>query len=155
MNPFFSVLISIWRLLIGRLHFDPHRNGDIFFDENGQCFHTFRYAVLDPKPEQPEKPGAIFIPHFHVANMSVRANILFSLIPMWFIMGLPGFRSKHWMVDEKTGDFSGYYEWDTVEDAITYSTSFAVRFMTNRSIPGSVWFRWYAADQAPLPPKKL
>jgi hypothetical protein len=145
---------AIWLLVIGRLHFDPNRIGDTFTDENGQCFRTFRYVVLRPTPEQPKMPGAVFIPHFHVANMSVRANILFSLIPMWFILGLPGFRSKHWMVDEKTGDFLGYYEWNTLEAARSYNTSFAVRFMTARSTPESVWFRVYPADQAPSPPQK-
>ncbi len=84
--------------------------------------------------------------------MSVRTNILFSLIPMWFIIGLPGFRSKYWLVDEDTGDFCGYYEWESIEAAQMYSTSFAMRFMANRSVPGSVWFEIYPADQAPPTP---
>jgi hypothetical protein len=73
---------------------------------------------------------------------------------MWFIMGLPGFRSKFWMIDDETGDFCGYYEWDTIEDAQNYGKSFAVRFMTNRSIPDSAWFHVYPVNQAPNPPAR-
>ena len=53
-------------------------------------------------------------------------------------VGLPGFRSKLWMVNPESGDFSGYYEWDTIEDAENYGRSFAAGFMTRRSVPGSV-----------------
>jgi hypothetical protein len=78
---------------------------------------------------------------FHVAGMSVRQNIVFSLLPMCLILGLPGFRSKLWMYHPENGDSSGYYEWDTIEDAENYSHSIAARFMINRSVPGSVSFK--------------
>jgi hypothetical protein len=96
---------------------------------------------IDPRPGQPQMPGAVFRPRFHVKGMSTRMNILFSWIPVWFILGLPGFRSKLWLVNPQNGDFSGYYEWDTVQDAENYGSSFAAGFMTRRSIPGSVSFK--------------
>lgn len=34
----------------------------------------------------------------------------------------------------------GVYHWKTVEDAERYSKSIAMRFMTKRSVEGSVWF---------------
>ena len=43
-----------------------------------------------------------------------------------------------WILDEASGDFQGIYEWDTAQDAENYAHSFAVRFMTMRSVPGSV-----------------
>jgi hypothetical protein len=76
----------------------------------------------------------------------------FSVLPMPFFLGLPGFRSKCWLVDEQSGDFSGYYEWDTPEDARAYAGSFAARFMTARSVPESVKMTVYRADQAPCAP---
>ena len=42
------------------------------------------------------------------------------------------------MLNEASGDFQGVYEWDTVEDAKNYASSFAMKFMTIRSVPGSV-----------------
>jgi hypothetical protein len=154
MNPVVSGVLSVVYLIGGRLHFQRERVGEEFIDEGGQRFRVFRAVVCDPRPGQPEKPGAVFVPHFHTSNMTVSRNIAFSWFPMWFIMGLPGFRSKCWMVDDKTGDFSGYYEWDTVADAEAYGNSFAARFMINRSTPGSVWFNTYAAEEAPKAPEK-
>ncbi len=155
LGPFYSLWRAIGYFATGRLRFCGERVGDQFLGEKGQRFRVFRYVICKPSSRQPQKPGAVFIPHFHVANMSVKANILFSLISMWFVMGLPGFRSKCWMVDEATGDFSGYYEWDTLEDARNYQHSFAGRFMTDRSIPGSVRFNIYPSDTAPKPPSKM
>ena len=154
LNPLTSAFMTVMNLFTGRLRFDRSRIGETFLAGNGQCFEVFRCAVLNPRPGQPARPGAVFIPHFHVRNMSLRANIWFSLIPMWFILGLPGFRSKCWMVDLSTGDNAGYYEWDTIEDAQNYANSFAMRFMRSRSVPDSVWFHVYPAEQAPKPPSR-
>jgi hypothetical protein len=151
-SPLASFFKALYYLLTGRLRFPREHSGYEFVDTRGQHFTVFREVIIKPSSDQPTKPGAVFIPHFHVSGMSVRQNIRFSLIPIPFIIGLPGFRSKRWMVDETTGDFSGYYEWDTVEDAERYANSFAMRFMTNRSIPESVWRDVYPAEDAPPPP---
>ncbi len=154
MNPILSTFRSLWFFLTGRLRFDAARRGWSFTDEKGQTFRVFRYVRLSPPTGRATEPGAVFIPHFHVANMSKRANIRFSLIPMWFIMGLPGFRSKYWMVNDHTGDFAGYYEWESEADARAYADSFAMRFMARRSLPESVWCSVYPRSQAPADPKK-
>ena len=86
---------------------------------------------------RPRCPGATLVVRFRVAGMTVRQNILFSWLPIPFFVGFPGFRSKLWMVDP-TGLYQGAYEWDTVEDAGAYAWSFTMRFMTMRSIPGTI-----------------
>ncbi len=140
MSPLYS-LVRFWGLAVsGRLHFLRERVGEELCLD-GEKWIIFRQVIVDPAKGQPEKPEAVFRPRFHVAGMSVRQNILFSLIPIPLIVGLPGFRSKLWMYNPETGDFSGYYEWDTVEDAENYGRSFAASFMTHRSVPGSVTFR--------------
>ncbi len=155
LSPLASVIKTLRYVFMGRIRFPRERLGYVFIDEQGQSFRVFREVVIRASSGQPALPGAVFIPHFHVAGMSVRQNIVFSLLPIPFIIGLPGFRSKRWMVDDATGDFSGYYEWDTVDDAQNYANSFAMRFMTNRSIPESVWCHVYSASAAPLPPTKV
>ncbi len=139
-----SPLYSLWKVLgyiaAGRLHFPRQRVGQEIWLE-GERWIIFRQVVVDPAADQPEKPGAVFRPRFHVAGMTLRQNIWFSLLPMGLIIGLPGFRGKLWMVQPESGDFSGYYEWDTVADAENYQGSFAAAFMTRRSVPGSVSFR--------------
>ena len=139
-NPVASLVNVFKYALTGCIHFPRQRVGTEFWLD-GEKWIIFREVIVDPKTGQPKKPGAVFRPRFHVSGMSVRVNILFSLLPMFFIIGLPGFRSKLWLVNPNNGDFSGYYEWDTVQDAENYGNSFAAKFMTGRSVPGSVSFK--------------
>lgn len=74
--------------------------------------------------------------------MSARQNKLFSLLPIPFFVGLPGFRSKLWMLNEASGDFQGIYEWDSVEHVKNYANSFAIKFMTMRSARGQFPMRF-------------
>ncbi len=138
LNPFRSFIETLVYVFDGRLHFPKKRIGEEVTMEDGQRFTVFRQVIVDPAPGQPEEPGATLVVRFHVANMSPRQNKLFSLLPIPFFIGLPGFRSKLWAFNENTGDFQGIYEWDTVQDAESYANSFAMKFMTKRSVPGSV-----------------
>lgn len=153
-TPWFSALKALQYILAGRLHFPENQIGAIFVDEKGQLFRVFRHAVVESK-QRPLNAKAVFIAHFHVAGMTISMNILFSLLAIPFFIGLPGLLSKQWMVDEATGDFAGYYEWETVEDAGHYATSFAAKFMMARSVPETVWFRVYPAETAPAPPSHV
>jgi hypothetical protein len=139
-NLFLSLTNTIGYACSGRLHFPRERVGKEYIID-GEKWIIFREAVVEPRKGRPEKPGAIFIPRFHVSGMSFRQNVAFSLLPMCFILGLPGFRSKLWMYNPESGDSAGYYEWDTMEDAENYRRSQAVTFMTKRSVPGSVSFK--------------
>lgn len=151
-TPLYSLFQTIRYVLARRIHFCPDQIGAVFVNEQGRRFRVFRSVVVDPAPGQPAKPGAVFIPQFRVAGMSVRLNRLFSVLPIPFYVGLPGFRSKRWMVDEVHGDFAGYYEWDTPALAEAYAHSYAAKFMTGRSVPGSVSFRVYPSAAAPAAP---
>lgn len=152
LNPAMAALRTARYALTGRLHFSRLPVGHVFVDERGCRFRVFRYVEVKPAADRPAQPGAVFILRFHVAGMSPRVNQLFSWLPIPLFVGLPGFRTKRWMVDDVTGDFAGYYEWDSVRDVENYARSFAGRFMTNRSVPGSIQFSIYAFDAAPPPP---
>ncbi|MFZ5642912.1 MAG: YdhR family protein [Bacillota bacterium] len=147
LNPAYSFLKTHVNLLKGRLHFPKGRVGHALTMEDGRKFVIFREVVVDPGNNQPENPEAVFRVRFHVANMSPEKNKLFSLIPIPLFVGLPGFRSKLWMIDEKTGDFQGIYEWDSGQDAQNYANSIAMRFMTGRSVPGSVSYKIFTKDE--------
>lgn len=105
-----------------------------------QCV-VVKYGYVDPLASQPKEPQATFMVRFHLAHMSRVANDRFLNLPIPFLMGLPGFRSKYWLYDEETGDYQGRYQWDSVADAERYADSLAVKFMTWRSLPESVSFR--------------
>jgi hypothetical protein len=108
--------------------------------EDGGEYVVFRHIILNPKPDQPKKPHAILRITFNFAHGSPRQNKLLSLIPIPFIVGLPGFRSKIWAIDKTTGGFQGIYEWNTVQDAELYQKSLAIKLMTRRAVPGTVVF---------------
>lgn len=105
--------------------------------EDGRAFTIFRHVIVTPGTEV-TSPQAIFCVRFHLARMAPETNKIFSWLPMPFFVGLPGFRAKFWALDEKSGDWLGLYAWQTVAAAEAYAHSFAMRFMTRRSVPGSV-----------------
>ena len=123
-------------LLTGRIHFPKDRLGEIIHEE--EKFKIFRQIVVDPAGDQPESPRAIFKVCFHFARFSVNTNRTLSWIPIPFIVAQPGFRSKTWLIGQKTGIFQGFYEWDTVKDAENYRTSFPLNLLKKRAIPGSL-----------------
>ena len=139
-NPLSSFCRANLNLLLGRYHFPKGRIGETIVEENGQKFTIFREMFVDAPPKESRAPEAVFKVRFHVAKMSPRLNKVFSLFTIPLFSGLPGFRSKLWLLDEQTGDFMGIYEWATLKDAEFYSQSFAFRFMSGRSTPGSVRF---------------
>ncbi|MFX1537572.1 MAG: hypothetical protein ACFFDI_25500 [Promethearchaeota archaeon] len=136
-NPFYSFIRTFWYIASRRVHFPLNRIGEEL-EVKDERFVIFRQVIIDPHPNQQEKPGAIFRVRFRLANMSLKQNIRFSRLPIPFFIGLPGFRSKIWMHNESTGWCFGIYEWDSVQAAEKYVQSFAVRFMTRRSVPGSI-----------------
>lgn len=123
--------------LSGRVHFPKGRVGDVVSDSDDD-FVIFRRMVLDPAEGQPESPGAEFSVRFRFAKLSDPANQRLSLIPAPFIAAQPGFRSKSWMLGRTTGLFQGVYEWDSVQDAEAYWTSFPMRIMKRRAVPESL-----------------
>ena len=148
-NPFFSLLTTISYVLRGRLHFPGERIGEVLTMEDGKVYTVFRQAIVDPSPDQPKEPGVTFKVRFRVARMSTKQNKLFSLLPIPFFVGLPGFRSKLWMLNEASSECQGIYQWDTMQDAENYASSFAMKFMTLRSIPGSVSYEIFL-KQGPM-----
>ena len=121
-----------------RVHFPKNMIGDIIKEDDD--FLIFRQVIVDPSQNQPVKPLANFKVCFHFANFSIKTNKLLSLIPIPFIIAQPGFRSKTWMIGQKTGLFQGFYEWDTLEDAEKYWTSFPLRLMKRRAVPDSLTY---------------
>ena len=140
-RPFHSLLKTIGYIIKGRLHFPRHRIGESVTMEDGDNFTIFRHVVVSPSSNQGEPPHAVFRVRFRIENMSPQQNKRFSLIPIPFFIGLPGFRSKLWMTNETTGFNQGVYEWNTIQDAHNYANSFAMKFMEKRSVPGSISYQ--------------
>jgi len=134
-NPVIGLLKTLLFLVTFRVRFRRSDIGRVIEMEDGRRFRVFRRVFLRSPHDAPQ---AVFVVRFTPARMTVRQNIAFSLLPMMIFMGFRGFRSKYWCVDDRSGMCQGVYEWQTVEDARRYESSIAMRFMTERSIPGSV-----------------
>ncbi len=136
-NPLMLVLRAIGLGLRGKTHFLSGLRSESIEDK-GEHFTAFRKVVVKPNSKQPSKPGAIFQVRFKFRNLSATANRLLSLIPIPLIVAQPGFRSKTWLLGKDSGDFIGYYEFDTVETSKKYWNSLPLRMMRKRAAEGSL-----------------
>jgi hypothetical protein len=125
---------ATWLRLRGRVHFPRESIGEVLGGDE-EDYRVFRKMVVDPAGAQPAQPGARFEVNFSFARFSPAANRRLSRIPMPLIAAQPGFRSKTWMLGQETGAFKGVYEWDTIDDAEDYWTSFPMRLMKRRAVP--------------------
>jgi hypothetical protein len=135
---------SLVRLMAHRVRF-RRDVGQTLTMEDGMQFTVFRHVKVEGR----SAPAAAFVVRFTPAHMSVRQNIRFSRLPMIPLLGMRGFREKYWCVNEETGMCQGIYAWQTIADAEAYATSVALRFMTGRSVPGSVSHRIIDQSRAP------
>ena len=133
LNPVSLLARAVGLWLHGRVHLLEDQVGSVVRD--GEDYLIFRQIVVDTIDAPGKKPEAILKIRFRFARGSARVNKKLSLIPIPFIIGVPGFRSKLWMLGQETGQFQGVYEWDTRVAAEAYMRSFAIRLMTRRAIP--------------------
>jgi hypothetical protein len=105
------------------------RLGQALAMSDGRTYVPFRNTIRITPPAPSAVTGAhpaVLQARFHLEPLrSDRARlhaffraVCISTTP--FFVGLPGFRSKFWMVDPATGDFAGLYEWDSIEAAAGY-----------------------------------
>ncbi len=137
-NPAIGVVRTLAMMATGRVRFHPDDVDRILETDDRARYRVFRHVTVQ---RDAPLPAALYIVRFTVQGMTVRQNIRFSRLPMLVCMGFAGFRSKYWCVDDTTGAYQGVYEWQTRAHAEAYVASIALRFMTNRSIPGSVSYR--------------
>lgn len=145
-NPILGLLHTILLYLFGRVEFMKEDIGKVLVMKDGRRFTVFRHVIIRTKDANASTPRAVFRIRFQPKNMTIEENKKFSRIPMLVFMGFHGFRSKYWMVDEETGMCQGVYEWNTLQDAEGYSRSIALRFMTKRSVAGSVDYEIIRGD---------
>ncbi len=140
-NPLYGFIRTLLLFVTGRVFFVQKDIGKKITMEDGNVYTVFRRVIIRRFFNGNEKPEGLFIVRFKPVGMTIEENIKYSRKPMMIFQGFKGFRSKYWSVDYKTGECQGIYEWDTYQDAVTYSKSIAVKVMTNRSEQGSVSYK--------------
>lgn len=134
--PPVCLLISLGRLLSGRLRFSKSAIAVELRSADGSSCRIFRHIMIQPLDE--ESNSCVFIVSFKFAHLSHRANKLVSIIPMLLIAGYPGFMQKMYGVDPVSGFWSGLYHWRSQDDLEAYQKSFVYRMMNKRAVKGSV-----------------
>jgi len=135
-NPAAGIIKCLGLFLFRKVVFFPEDVDKQLHMPDGEKYRVFRHVRIKRKGH----PEAIFIIRFQLKDMDPKTNERFSRLPMLVFMGFKGFTEKYWGVQDDSGKCQGIYYWERYEDALAYSRSVAVRFMTERSLPGSVNF---------------
>jgi hypothetical protein len=136
-NPLILCFQALILLFSGRVT-RCSKPGQISMELKHETFVAFRKISLKNGRHQPQVTGAIFQVRFHFKNFSPGLNRFLSLIPVPLIIAQPGFISKTWFLGRDTGDFTGYYEFSSIEAAELYWNSLALRMMRSRATAGSL-----------------
>lgn len=126
---------AIGLVAAGTVELPRGRVGEVLTMADGQRWRIFRQLRVVSGTTEP--PGGEVRLRF-VTSMQSRLNQQFSWLTIAAFMGLPGFVDKTWITNDATGASGSIYHWRTVEDARRYSHSVALRFITGRSLAGSV-----------------
>jgi len=146
-NPLIIAIKSLTLLITARVNFKSESIGHKIFVNNQE--HTiFRQAILKNQQE----PQGIFCVWFGT-KMSPKKTKILSIVTMIGFMGFPGWVSKKWLISDKTGDFGGIYEFDTVENSKKYQNSYAMKFSKWRSKEGN--FKTEVFDRQKFPYGKI
>jgi hypothetical protein len=131
-------------ILRGEIHHVDDHLGTHLAMSDGRTFVPFRNTISTaPRPGARASRPAVLQARFRLEPLPAhrhRLHALFRVVCIAttpFFVGLPGFRSKLWMVDPWTGEFAGLYQWDSEEAAAGYERGL-VRILQRLSTPGSV-----------------
>ena len=131
--PPVCLIISIIRLLTGRLRISKKYIDNSIRMENGKIFVIFRHITIHPLAR--DNDGCVFIVSFKFARLSHKLNKLTSIIPMLLISGYPGFVAKIYAVNPNDGFWQGMYQWKSIGHLEEYKRSFVFKMMNKRAIP--------------------
>jgi len=135
-NPAAGLIKCLGLFILRKVIFFPEDVDKFLQMPDGERYRVFRHVRIKRK----KLPEALFIIRFQLKEMDPKTNERFSRLPMLVFMGFRGFYEKYWGVQDESGKCQGVYYWQRYEDALAYSRSIAVKFMTRRSLPGSVNF---------------
>lgn len=138
-----TYLRGIGLLLSGAYRFPRNRIHETVVIEDGRKFRIFKNAVRMDAGMPPVQ--GVFRVWFH-SKTSAKFTMFYANFMIPFFLGMQGFRSKLWLINDETGDFGGIYEWTTEQDAERYANSFAMRLSRMRSVPGSFFGEFFSVD---------
>lgn len=138
LKHFFTLVMN------GDLKMPRQRKGLIYKIKDKGKYMVFRETVSLAAPQD---TPIILVVGFRLKNIKSISflHYLFQRVcilttPFW--SGLPGYYIKLWMVDPKTKNYAGIYEWKGKENAMTYLNAL-IPVLHFFSIKDSVWYHVY------------
>lgn len=136
-NPIVLLGRTFWLLLSGRIRRPKIIEvGSLMVED--ETFVPFRKICVNPPKKQKSPRRGIFQVRFRFKNLSPAANRRLSLIPIPLILAQSGFHSKTWLLGQDSGDFIGYYEFESIKAAEAYWHSLPLKMMRRRAAPESL-----------------
>ena len=135
-SPPVCLLISLIKLLLGRLRISKEFIGKTVEMEDGEKFTIFRH--IKAYPNSFDEKSTIFIVRFKFSKLSHKTNKFISQFPMLLITGFPGFRTKIYAVNKENGYWQGMYQWKSKKALEEYKKSLVLKIMNKRAIKSSV-----------------
>ena len=130
--PPIAVVVTVWRLLSGRIRFHGDRVGKILTMEDGEVHAVFREVRVASSRSVPAESMTVLKVRFKFARYSAPVNKRLSLIPIPVITGMSGFRQKTWTFSEESGYSQGIYQFESMEMTEGYMAS---PVKTSRMLP--------------------
>ena len=135
--PPVAVVVTVWRLLTGRVRLSKDRLEQVLTMEDGEAHVVFREVRVASFRPVPTGSMTVLKVRFKFASFSPAVNRRLSLIPIPVITGMPGFRQKTWTFCDKNGYSQGIYQFESIDQAEGYRHSPVMRILEKRSVPGS------------------
>ena len=141
--PPIAVVVTVWRLLTGRVRLSKDRLEQVLTMEDGEAHVVFREVRVASFRPVPTGSMTVLKVRFKFASFSPAVNRRLSLIPIPVITGMPGLRQKTWTSCEDSGYSQGIYQFESLEQAEGYRNSPIMRILEKRSVPGSTSYEIY------------
>lgn len=138
-------VVQFLRLIKGNyLHLQHDKLGELYYIDSKGIYQIFRETTCDSNPKDPLAVLIVgfrlrlirSIPFFHW--LFQRLCILTT--PFW--SGFSGFKVKLWLVDPKSKNYLGIYQWSGANNAQLYVNAL-IPVLNSVSEKGSVWFKLY------------
>jgi hypothetical protein len=128
-----SVFLRGMRLILsGKCTSPKNRIGEsIILNRNGNSYIVFKQTALKKFSDNNDN-GAYFFVEFKFKRWVL--DFFSPTIP--FFLGMPGFKSKLWLVDKNRNVFAGRYVFSSSGNANAYGNSSAQKFVKKLCIPG-------------------
>lgn len=144
-----SLPTAVHLLASGRIHLVQQWCGQPLRMPDGRTYVPFRHTISTAPVEPRDGGPAVLQARFHLRGFRPgrrwrhAAFRRLCIVTTPFFVGLPGFRSKLWMVDDATGDFAGLNDWDDATGARAFAAGL-VRILRPLSVRNSV--SWEVTD---------